>query len=58
MLISTPLEILYVFGIDAVQNTKKLPKNVNEMTDPPERRKFLAFLRSVYLFRVDAIQKI
>ena len=57
-IINTPtVEILYVFGLDAVQNTKKSPKNVNELTDPPERRKFLAFLETVYLFRVDAVQK-
>ena len=58
--LSTLLETLYVFGLDAVQKTMKTEKNVNELFGPPEKRSFLALsilLETVHMFRLNAVQK-
>ena len=38
--LSTLLETLYVFGLDAVEKTIKTEKNVNELSGPPQKCSF------------------
>ena len=57
--INTPRDNLF-FRLDAVQKTMKTEKNVNELSDLPEKRSFLALsilLETIHMFRLDAFQK-
>ena len=58
---TTPTDTLYVFGLDAVQTTKKPEQNVNELFGLLRKRNFLALstLReTAFVFRLDTVQKI
>ena len=54
------MEIVQVFGLDAVQKTMKTEKNMKELSDSPGKRNVLplsTLQETVYVFELDAVQK-
>ena len=54
------LETLYGFGLDAIQKTERIEKNVNKLSGFPGKRSFLAsaiIQGTLYVFGLSFVQK-
>ena len=59
-IISIFLETLYGFGLDAIQKTEKIEKNVNKLSGSPGKRSFWAspiLQGTLYVFGLYFVQK-